>query len=269
MAMAWNSAALSQETLRCAELETGPARSVSRVIDGETLALDDGSELRLIGVLAPRGLDAGALPEAWPMQEAATQALRSLVLGKSIELAFGGERADRYGRLQAHAFLIEGERRRWVQGHLLTNGLARAYLQAGNNACGAELLAAEHGGRDKGIGLWAEAAYAIHDVRNPAALLRHHGRFQIVEGKVARVAQVRGLIYLNFGSFRRRAFFAVLRDGDRALPDAYVQDPKGLEGRMVRVRGWIERRQHRPAIDLSAAGMIEVLSGPAGGPRRR
>src|SRR5688500_18451436 len=36
------------------ELEAGPRRTVARVVDGETLALDDGSEVRLVGALAPR-----------------------------------------------------------------------------------------------------------------------------------------------------------------------------------------------------------------------
>ena len=105
----------------CLGLEPGPTHSVTRVLDGETVVLDDTRELRLIGALAPRALDADAEPGAWPMEGAATEALRALVLGKSIELRFAGERADRYGRLQAHAFLIEDAARRWVQG-LQANG---------------------------------------------------------------------------------------------------------------------------------------------------
>jgi Staphylococcal nuclease homologue len=183
---------------------------------------------------------------------------------QSIELAFGGERLDRYGRLQAQAFLIDGHQRRWVQGHLLAQGLARAYLQAGNGACGKELLAAERVARDARGGLWAEAAYAVRQAGDAAELLRYHTRFQIVEGKVTRVARVRGVIYLNFGRNWRRAFSASLRDADRAMLGDYAGNPKGLEGRTVRVRGWIERRRERPAIDLSTAGLLEVLP-PQGG----
>ncbi len=73
------------------------------------------------------------------------------------------------------------------------------------------------------------------------------------------MAQVRGFIYLNFGSFRRRAFFASLRDADRAVLGEHARDPKGLEGRVVRVRGWIERRGNAPNINLSGAGLIEII----------
>jgi hypothetical protein len=198
------------------------------------------------------------------MEAAATEALGALVLGKSIELAFGGERADRYGRLQAHAFLIEGQQRRWVQGHLLVQGLARAYLMAGNRACAKELLAAERTAREARLGLWSEAAYGVRQAGDAAGLLRVYARFQIVEGKVARAAQVRGVTYLNFDRNWRQAFSVSLRQEDRAMLGAYAGNPKGLEGRFVRVRGWIERRGRAPIIDLSVAGHIEIMDNAEG-----
>src|SRR5262245_65722979 len=107
----------------CASLDTGPSCTVTRIVDAETVALDDGTELRLIGALAPRAIDVNAEPASWPAETAASGALRALVLGKSIELRFADERTDRYGRLQAQAFLIEGDDRRWLQGALLRQGM--------------------------------------------------------------------------------------------------------------------------------------------------
>ena len=254
--------------LACTGLVSGPTHSVSRVLDGETVALDDGTELRLIGALAPRAIDAGADPGLWPLEVAAQEELRALILGKSIELAFGGERTDRYGRLQAHAFWTEGDQWRWVQGHLLRQGLARAYGQAGNRACAKEALEAERVAREARRGLWADAAYRARPADVPRELLRYRSTFQVVEGPIARVAQVRGTIYLNFGDNRRQAFAVSLRRGDRGLLGPFADDPKALEGKLARVRGWIEQR-HGPTIDLSAAGLIEVLEAPVAGAGRR
>ena len=254
----------------CAGLGAGPTRTVTRIIDVETVALDDGSELRLIGVLAPRAIEAGADPGTWPMETAAREALRGLVLGQSIELAFAGERMDRYGRQQAHAFRIGGEGRRWVQGHLLEHGFARAHTLAGNRACGHELLAAERAARESRRGLWAEAAYQIRQADKPAELLRYRTTFQVVEGKVVRVAEVRGTVYLNFDRNWRQGFAVSLRRADRQLLGDHASNPKGLEGRGVRVRGWIEQRGG-PVIDLSSGGDIEVIGdarAPAGVPER-
>jgi endonuclease YncB( thermonuclease family) len=258
-------AAFAAEDARaCAELAPGPTHSVSRVLDGETVVLDDGRELRLIGALVPRALDADAGPGTWPMEAAASEALSTLVLAKSIELRFPDERTDRYGRLQAHAFLVEGDARRWVQGALLQQGVARAYAQPGDSRCGADLLAAERPAREARRGLWAEAAYQVRSADNPAELMRFRTTFQVVEGTIVRVGLTRGSIYLNFDRNWRRGFSASLRrDGSAMLGAAYDDNPKGLEGRSVRLRGWIDERSGAPAIDLSAGGLIEVLETPA------
>ena len=249
----------------CAGLEPGPERTVTRIVDGETVSLDDGTELRLIGALAPRATDAGAEPGMWPAEIAAAEELRALLVGKSVELAYGGERSDRYGRIQAHAYLRQADGRRWVQGHLLEQGLARAYVVAGNRACADALLAAERGAREARRGLWADAAYQVTPADKPTQLVRYRSTFQLVEGRIAGVATVRGTIYLNFDADWRRAFSVSLRRGDGGLLGVDAGNPKALEGRLVRVRGWIEQRggpANAPIIELSTAGLIEVLDDP-------
>ena len=47
-------------------------------------------------------------------------------------------------------------------------------------------------------------------------LVGYHARFQIIEGKIVRVAQVRGVIYLNFGRDCRLGFS--FRYGMRIVP---------------------------------------------------
>ncbi len=252
-----------EKPLACPNLTPGPARTVARIIDGETLGLDDGTELRLIGALAPRAIDAGAEVGTWPAEAKTREALGALVLGKSIELGFGGERTDRYGRLQAHAFLVEGERRRWVQGLLLEHGLARAYTLVGSRACAAELLTAERAAREAPRGLWADAAYQVRRADRPTELARYRTTFQLVEGQIVRAAQVRGTIYLNFDRDWRQGFAVSLRREDGHLLGDYASNPKRLEGRNVRVRGWLEQRGGA-TIDLSSAGLIEVVGGTEG-----
>jgi micrococcal nuclease len=250
----------AEDVATCAALEAGPTRTVTRVIDGETLALDDGTELRLAGTLAPRAIDVGAVPGTWRMETAATDALQVFLLGKTIEIRFGGERNDRYGRIKGHAVLKTDDGAGWLQGHLLRAGLARAYSLGGDRGCAAELLAAERTAREARLGVWGEAAYAVRAAVPSAALLRHLATFQLVEGRVARVATTRGSVYLNFGGTgRRRGFSASLKLGDRDRLGAFSANPKGLEGSLVRVRGWIAQRNGEPSIDLSAAGDLEVI----------
>ena len=247
----------------CAGLSRGPARTIVRIIDGETVGLDDGSGVRLIGALAPRAIDVGAEPGTWPSEAKTREGLEALAVGKSVELWFDGVRLDRYGRQQAHVYIIESGERRWLQGYMLAQGLARAYTGAGNRACAHELLAAEHVARAMQRGLWADAAYQVRQAGRPAELLAYRTTFQIVEGRIARVAFVRGVVHLNFDRNWRKAFSASLRGADRGLLGMFAGDPQALEGRHVRVRGWIDQHRAAPVIDLSAAGSIEVLDQPA------
>jgi micrococcal nuclease len=236
-------------------LEPGLTRAVARVLDGETLALDDGTEVRLIGALSPRPHEAGADVSFWPPEREAMAELGRLVLGHSIELAFAGRRTDRYGRLLAHVFVLSGTGRVWVQGHMLRTGHARAYSLPDNVACMDELLAHERLARDTRKGLWDHAAYQIRPAERTWDLLRWRSSFQLVEGRVMRVASVRSQVFLNFGDNWREDFTANVR---RRLPSSNL-DFKTLEGRLVRIRGWIDRRAG-PAIDIHHPSQIELVT---------
>jgi micrococcal nuclease len=226
-------------------LDNGEERTVTRVIDGETMVVDGGSEVRLAGALAPQALD-------------------RLVTGKTVTLAFAGRRTDRYGRLLAHAFAAEpgdagkARPRVWVQGEMLRQGLARAYALEATAQCLAELISHEAVARQAGAGMWTEAAYAIRHATEVAPLLRVTGTYQIVEGRVRATGDVRGTMYLNFGEDYRQDFTVVIRPAARRALTTAGAAPDALDGAVVRVRGWIERRGG-PLIEVLHHGMIEVI----------
>lgn len=242
-------------------LQAGPTHTVVRVVDGETLQLDDGKELRLIGALAPvppRYLAAGA---AWPADTAARAALERLTLGKRVELAFSGRRADRWGRHLAHAFVIGRGQREWVQGTLLRSGHARAYVLPGNTECLAELLAHEREAMRAGAGLWASTAYRARTTDDPKRLMRLRNNFELLEGRVRKVAVTRTRIYLNFGDDWRTDVTAGAALRSDVMSREAVARLKGLEGARVRIRGWIERR-NGPYVDIVHPLQIETIDEP-------
>jgi micrococcal nuclease len=147
---------------------------------------------------------------------------------------------------------------------MLEQGLARAYTAAGNRVCSSELLAAERVAREGRRGVWADAAYQVLRADSISELTRRRSTFQIVEGRITRATVGRSGVYLNFrqgvGFDWRTAFTVTLQRHDSALLGAFASDANGLEGRLVRVRGWIEQRRG-PLINLSSAGLIEFLDG--------
>ena len=231
------------------------ARAVTGVAGGNAVRLDDGTELRLSGVLVPSARDLPAPPEDWPLATQAEAALQRLLTGRTIILAEVGTFRDRYGRRVGHAATAHGT---WVQSALVEDGMARVAPVPGETDCARELFAREAVARARGAGLWSNPAYAVRPARHTRTLGRLTGTFQIVEGWVADVGVTRGEVFLNFGRNWRWDFTAAV--DVRRLPDrdAAVARLRQFKGRLVRVRGYIERR-NGPFIALASPEAIEEV----------
>jgi endonuclease YncB( thermonuclease family) len=243
------------------ELSPGPTRAVIEVIDGETLVLDDGQTVRLLGVLSPRPPDGEADASFWPPAADARAALERLAAGKTVTLGFGsGARVDRHGRTLAHVFLGEGISAAWIEGLLVEAGQVRAAALPGQGDCLESLVQREAVARAAGLGLWSHAAYHVRAASQPSELLRYRMTFQLVEGFVRHASSVRGTLYVNFGDDHRRDFTVIVRPEIARRLAPRITAPSALAGRLVRVRGWIEYRGG-PAIVIEDAADIE-LPGP-------
>lgn len=269
--------AAAQDVSVCAGLSEGPRATVSQVIDGETLRLHDGRDLRLAGILAPRPEDAGAAAGKWPSAVAARAELEAIALGREVTIAFGAVREDRYGRHVGHGFVtVPGapEDRVWLQGHLVGQGLARVMTTAQNRTCAKELLELERAARDSARGIWAEEAYKVRSADSPDTLLALRGTFQIVTGEIAKAETSRSLIRLEFTAPERRAPVRALVARPRGAPGAEklvarTDDMGDLKGKRLRLRGYVEERGGVPFLDLTVAGDLEILEPASEGPAQK
>lgn len=249
---------------RACDLEEGQVRTAIDVVDGDTLLLDDRSELRLVGALRPAP-PAAALAEAdWPPAAEAKRTLMDMVLGRPLMLQTEGRATDRYGRRQGQAFVLRDGVWEWVQGRMVEEGEARATSFADARTCAAELVALEAAARDAGIGLWANPAYAVREAWKSGALTRDLGSYQIVEGLVKEAVDRKRRIYLDFGTDWREDFSVSIEPRDRHLFEEAGVDLLALTGKRVRVRGWIESASG-PTIRLTLPEQLEVLEGAAPG----
>lgn len=109
---------------RAASLSAQDVR-VKWVPDGDTLHLEDGRSVRLMGIDAPEmGRDGS--PDQYFAREARDY-LRRLVEGRPLRLETDGQGPDRYGRVLAAVFLPDG---RMVNEILVEEGLAFFYPHA-------------------------------------------------------------------------------------------------------------------------------------------
>lgn len=248
--------------------EPGPTRTVVRVIDGETIVLDDGREVRLAGALAPRAMDVGAPPGSWPFEQQTVAALEAMVAGETVTLAYAGRRNDRYGRLLAHVLLDKAGERIWLEERLILQGLARAHGSADNPDCLPTLVAAETRARTLRIGIWGSAAYRVRRAGRRSGLARDRGTFQIVEGSVHRVVEAREAVSIYVGSGPGDDLAVRMpRSRTGTLLPADIR-PRDLKSRLVRVRGWIEG-ERTPVIEIVHAGQIEIIERHTPGQGRR
>ena len=105
-------------------LADGATMRVSRVIDGDTVALENGLMIRYRGINAPES--GHFIKDPSPFSEEATVRNRTLVEGKLVRLQLGDPPMDAYGRIIARLTLAEpGSTDADVEGVLLKEGLAR------------------------------------------------------------------------------------------------------------------------------------------------
>jgi endonuclease YncB( thermonuclease family) len=236
--------------------EDGGRSLVSEIRGGDTLILQDGRSIRLAGVLIPRR--GGNSSVALQAREAAEKAISDLLLGQSAELRLNSGARDRYGRLLAQLYVVKDGQRIWVQEQLITAGHARVISSRDNRQCVPELLVQEKAARDKAQGQWGTGLFSIMRASSEDALAGLAQSYEIVEGRIETVAEVRGRTYLNFGKNWRRDFTATVAGDAAKLFDGQNERLAGLKGRMVRVRGWIEN-VNGPSINLTHPEQLEIL----------
>ena len=135
---------------------------VTKVIDGDTLRLSNGENVRLIGIDTPESRDNSKLQRdsrrshkdkdaILKMGREASDFTGRLVESKRVKLVLDVQRRDKYGRLLAYVYLEDGT---FVNGRIIEEGYARVMTIAPNVKHAQTFLKLEREARNKGSGLW-------------------------------------------------------------------------------------------------------------------
>ena len=164
--------------------------AVTRVLDGDTLHLQGGDKIRIVGVNAPETAKFGKPDD--PLGPEATAHLRSLVKGQP-RLFFRSDRGkkDQYGRLLMHPFLPDG---RNVTAELLSRGLGFHVVIPPNDWQADCYHQAERIAIDKGLGVWGLPRYQPVPASDASVL---KGGYQRVVGRVDRVTLLRKMAWVE------------------------------------------------------------------------
>lgn len=120
---------------------------VTKVIDGDTLDIQDGTRVRMLGINTPE--------KGQSYFEEATDRLKELVLEKEVCLERDKSDKGKYGRLLRHVF-IDGKN---VNLLLVREGYANVYFVSPDTKYSEEFEEAEALARNEGLGIWKTSNY--------------------------------------------------------------------------------------------------------------
>ena len=214
--------------------QAGPACSgtpdefaiVSYVHDGDTVHLEDGRKIRLIGINTPE-LARDDMPEQAFAVEARERLHATITRhGNRVGLLHGTERRDRYGRTLAHLITPDGEN---LQALLLSQGMAVAINHPPNTRFTECYAEQEHAARCRGTGIWSKPEKLVL----PAAKLDASSRgFQLVNGRIDHVSHSDKGVWLYMAGLK-------IRIHEHDLAQFKLRQLLALDGKRVTVRGWL------------------------------
>ena len=218
--------AVADNDIACPVSQADETVRVRYVHDGDTVHLEDGRKIRLIGINTPE-LARDDKPEQAFAREARQALNTALALHDNrIGLVYGQERFDRYKRTLAHLFTPDGNN---LQALLLQQGMALAITQPPNTRYTECYVSQERIARCQRKGLWARPDRVI---TRAADLGPESSGFQLVSGDIEHFSQTDKGIRL----FMSEVMISI---HSRDLDAFDVAELASLPGKTVTIRGWL------------------------------
>ena len=228
---------------------------VTKVIDGDTIVVEGGYHLRLLGIDTDES--------GYPCYTAAKLRLEELVLNKKVELEKDQTDVDQYGRSLRYVFFDNKN----INLQLVKEGLAIARFYEPDIKYKEVINEAEKEAIENKIGCkWGEEENFKELVPEKTGLEvvlacdagNYIGKEMIVEGKVIDVYKsATDTTFLNFEeAYPNQCFTAVIFSSNQSK---FVENPQNYySGKTVRVKGKIKDYQGKPEIILDDVSQIEI-----------
>lgn len=217
--------------------------AVAEVVDGDTVALTDGTRLRIIGIDAPERARRGRPGAVGAM--AAHEGLKALLDGATLRLEPGETTRDRYNRRLGY---LRDAQNRDIGAEMLRAGLAVVSLHEDNAQRADAYFAAEAEARTAERGRWGTSELRPLPARTAAA---QRNRYRQFEGRVvgARAGRSGAELRLEGG--------LTLTVGEAARARFAAGALRNLQGARIVVRGVVRQRDGKPIIHLRHPGQID------------
>jgi endonuclease YncB( thermonuclease family) len=201
---------------------------VAKVYDGDTIKLENGLKIRLLGINTPEVKHKNQDTEAGG--ESAKRWLIDKLKNHKVRLVTDAEQTDKYKRTLAHVIT---ENKEHINVQLVALGFAAINIYPPNLLYVDELVAAGNQAERAKLGIWQQAEYApvpVERLDNNG----HSGWIRLV-GKVSVIRSSKKYVYLEFSNLFQA------RIEKKWLP--LFPDINGYRGQTVEVRGWLDKNR--------------------------
>ncbi|MEE9397802.1 MAG: thermonuclease family protein [Methylococcales bacterium] len=218
---------------------------VKKVYDGDTVVMEDGEKIRLLGINTPEIESSRRMGE--PGGEEAKHWLQNKLNGRKVRIVHDVVKRDKYDRLLAHLFLGNGVH---VNVALAKEGLATVNFHPPNLQYANDLLAAQRHAKAKKLGLWAQSYYQPTQINNLPIDYRGKG-WQRFVGRPDSVREGRRYQRLVFN---KRFNIRIAKENLSLFPalESYLD-------REIEVRGWPSRRGNVISVLIRHPGSLVEL----------
>lgn len=234
---------------------------VTKIIDGDTVIIEGGYSIRLLGIDADE--------KGYPCYKPAKERLEELVLNKEVYLEADKEDQDQYKRYLRY-LILDGDN---INLRLVREGLAIARFSPDNTKYRKEIISAEKEANNNKIGckgmntspkeLVQKGIILSESVKNnnaidPCNAGNYIGQEKTIEGKVVDGYKSKtNTIFLNSEkTYPNHCFTAVIFYSDLIN---FPENPQNYyEGKLIRVKGVIKEYEGKPEIILEDRSQIEI-----------
>jgi micrococcal nuclease len=218
---------------------------VAKVFDGDTIKLENGLKIRLLGINTPEVKHKNQNTEAGG--ESAKHWLMDKLKNRKVRLVTDAEQTDKYKRALAHVIT---ENKEQINVQLVALGLAAVNIYPPNLLYVDELVAAGNQAERAKLGIWQQVEYAPIPVerldRNG-----HLGWLRLV-GKVSVIRSSKKYVYLEFSDrFQAR----IEKKWLLLFPDV-----NSYRGQAVEVRGWLNKNRGGWSMLIRHPSAIKIIS---------
>ncbi|SFP45638.1 Endonuclease YncB, thermonuclease family [Nitrosomonas cryotolerans] len=207
---------------------------VTKIYDGDTIVLENGQRVRLLGINTPE--IESRYRKSEPGGIAAKKWLQRQLRNKKVYLEFDQEKYDRYKRLLAHVYLPNGQH---LNTALVENGLAVLNLIPPNLRHAGIMLKAQQRAEELGLGIWSISAYKPRPLTQISEKTNGWQRYTGIAKSIKHSRKYSRLI------FNHKMDIRIANDSLPLFPELKTYLGKSLE-----IRGWISRKKDHYSIRI-------------------